>query len=118
MLLLLLLLFPLRIVRIRIHKMRHVGCANKRGVLLSLTSPVQRLEILNQPLLTFIRREGMSETRVISVYLKGELVHVKRDLVHVKRDLVDVASLISLVVDIGKECGALHPLHPPPPPPR
>jgi len=91
--------------------MRHVGCANKRGVLLSLTSPVQRLEILNQPLLTFIRREGMSETRVISVYLK-------RDLVHVKRDLVDVASLISLVVDIGKECGALHPLHPPPPPPR
>jgi hypothetical protein len=100
MLLLLLLLFPLRIVRIRIHKMRHVGCANKRGVLLSLTSPVQRLEILNQPLLTFIRREGMSETRVISVYLK-------RDLVHVKRDLVDVASLISLMVDIGKECGAL-----------
>ena len=43
----------------------------------------------------------MSETRVISVYLKGELVHVKRDL-------VDVASLISLMVDIGKECGALH----------
>ena len=49
----------------------------------------------------------MSETRVISVYLKGELVHVKRDLVHVKRDLVDVASLISLMADIGKECGAL-----------